>query len=385
MKTVLHNVHLIDGTGKQQLNVDILIEHGKIIEISTDSLQGELDIDGTGKTLIPGLIDCHVHLGFGGFDDNRSDAQIGALCLSELQSCFTHGITTVRNMSTKNNIDIQVRDMVTECNIKSPRLLASGKGISITGGHGWKFNVACDTPIEALKATRGQILLKADVIKLFATGGMGTKGSIPNCPQLTEEQMRVVCEEAEKVGVLTAAHCTGIEGAQNAIRAGVRSIEHIQLDEETAILMKEKQAFYCPTIITRYNIIHTTDPAFQWLRQKAKPGDLERKAQAIQLCKKYGIPICASTDSAGTGITKIGSSLSDEIALYVRYGLTHMEAIQTATQIASQMLRIENETGTIEKGKSADMVLLEENPLDDINALKKVAITFRAGEVVYKK
>lgn len=385
MRTIIHNVHLIDGTGTESTNMDVAFENGIIIDVASTPLQGDTIIDATGKTMIPGLIDCHVHLGFSGFDDEHTDAQIGALCLEQLQSCFQYGITTLRNMSTKNNVDIQIRDLIEENGIKAPRLLACGKGLSITGGHGWKFNVQVDTPEEALKAARGQILLKSDHIKLFATGGMGTKGSIPNCPQLTEDQMRVVCEEANRVGVLTAAHCTGIEGAQNAIRAGVRSIEHIQLDEETALLMKEKGAFYCPTIITRYNIVHTTDPAYQWIRKKAKPGDLERKALAIKLCKQHGIPICASTDAMGKGLTILGPSLSDELSLYVEYGLSPMEAIQTATKVASEMLRIDEETGTISKGKCADFVLLEANPLEDMKALKKVYMTFREGSIAYRK
>lgn len=384
MKTVIQDVHLIDGTGREFSHASVMIEGSMIMRISDHPIDGDCIINGTGKTLIPGLIDAHVHLGFGGFDDENSDAQCGALCLQQLLLCFKYGITTVRNMSTKNNIDIQIRDFIDGSNLICPRLIACGEGISITGGHGWKFNHECDTVDEALKAARIQIKLGADLVKLFATGGMGTKNSIPNCPQLTEEQMRAVVNEANRTGRLTAAHCTGNEGAQNAIRAGVRSIEHAQLDEPTAKLMKEFGTYYCPTIITRYNIIHTDDPKYQWMRKKAKPGDLERKQRAIELCLRYNIPICASTDATGNGLTDIGPSLAKELALYVEYGLTPMEAIQTATKTASEMCMIDNEVGTIEVGKIADMVMLDENPLECIEGLSAVALTFRKGEVVFR-
>jgi imidazolonepropionase-like amidohydrolase len=120
----------------------------------------------------------------------------------------------VRNLGTPNNNDIHIRNLIETEYFRGPRVLTSGVGISITGGHGWQVNEECDTPEEALKAGSKQIRLKTDVIKMFATGGMGTKGSIPNAPQLSEEQMRVVCEEAERVGVITAAYCTGLEGTK---------------------------------------------------------------------------------------------------------------------------------------------------------------------------
>jgi len=313
------------------------------------------------------------------------EAQSGALIVAQLGRCLEHGITTVRSLGTKNNCDIHVRNLINSGSLKLPRVLASGRGISITGGHGWMMNHECDTPAEALKAAREQIKIGADVIKLFATGGMATKGSIPNAPQLTEEQMRLVCKEAEKTNRLTAAHCTGLEGAKNAIRAGVRSIEHVQQDEESTLIMREHGAYYCPTIITRYNIIHTKDPKYEWLRKKADPGDLERKERAIRLCKKHGVAICASTDAADGGLTRIGSSLADEIGLYVRYGLTNMEALATATRNGAEMCRIDGETGTLEAGKNADIVLLDANPLEDISALKSVYMTIRKGEILYRR
>jgi len=384
MSIIINDVRILDGNGGIIEKGHIEFDETGILNISEEPLTGKTVIEGTGKTLIPGLIDTHVHLGMLGLDNNISDAESGAITVVQLQTALKYGITTVRNLGTQNNNDIHVKKLIESGYFTAPRVLASGIGISITGGHGWQINQECDTPEESLRAARKQIRSNADVIKMFATGGMGTKGSIPNAPQLTEEQMRVVCEEAERVSLITAAHCTGLEGAQNAIRAGVRSIEHAQLDEKTTKMMRDNGTFYCPTIITRYNILHTTDPRFQWIRKKAKPEDLEKKEKAIRLCKQYGVKICASTDSTGEGLTTIGRSLLDEIELYVRYGLNNMEALETATKNAAELCKIDSQTGTLEVGKCGDMILLDENPLDNISALRTTRMVFRNGNIVYK-
>jgi imidazolonepropionase-like amidohydrolase len=275
--------------------------------------------------------------------------------------------------------------MINKGVITGARILASGKGICITGGHAWSMSYECDTEAEVLKATRTQLKKQADVIKLLATGGMGTKASDPNAAQLTESQMRVAVEEAESRNVLTAAHCTGLEGAKRAIRAGVRSIEHARLDRETAELMKEQGAYYCPTIITRYSILNTCDPELQWLRKKANPQDLVEKERAIRLCLELGIPVCASTDSGTGSLCPLGPSTAKELAIYVEYGMTAMQALRSANKTAAEMLRLEKETGTIEVGKCADILLLDSNPLDDIKNLETLQRTYHKGVLVYQK
>lgn len=389
MKKVIHNVRIIDGTGSVLERGAILFDETGIIEISEHPLKGDWELDGGGKTLLPGLIDCHVHLGKGALGSAATEVEQGMCITVQLEECLKYGITTLRNMGTADDCDIKVRNLMNKGLLKGPRLIASGRGISITGGHGWQMNYECDTPEQARKAARKAIYAGADILKMFATGGMGTKGSIPNAPQLSEEQMCVICEEADRVGLLTGAHCTGIEGAKRAIRAGVRSIEHIQLDEETAQLMKEKGSYYCPTIVTRYNIIHSTEPEYEYMRKKASPQDLERKRRAIELCLKYDIPICASTDSIGTlknnGLTKMGESLHTELMIYHEYGLTNMQAIQSATRTAARMLRIDDITGTLEPGKCADMVLIDGNPDEHLEDIRNVVMTFRGGELLYEK
>ena len=165
----------------------------------------------------------------------------------------------------------------------------------------------------------------------MATGGMGTKGSVPNAPQLTEAQMRAAAEEAASVGKFTAAHCTGLAGVMNAIRAGVNIIEHAQLDEPTAEALARSGAAWCPTIVTRYSILHTTDPAYQWMRAKADPGDLVRKQKALMLCKEYGIPVIAGTDAGPNAMVRLGEALWTELGIYQEYGMTAQEVLHACT------------------------------------------------------
>lgn len=216
MKKVIHNVRIIDGTGSVLERGAILFDETGIIEISEHPLKGDWELDGGRKTLLPGLIDCHVHLGKGALGSAATEVEQGMCITVQLEECLKYGITTLRNMGTADDCDIKVRNLMNKGLLKGPRLIASGRGISITGGHGWQMNYECDTPEQARKAARKAIYAGADILKMFATGGMGTKGSIPNAPQLSEEQMRVICEEADRVGLLTGAHCTGIEGAKKS-------------------------------------------------------------------------------------------------------------------------------------------------------------------------
>lgn len=386
MKTIIENVTIFDGDSTVSKNSYVLFDETGILalgECGGTPPEADVVIDGTNKYVIPGLIDCHVHMSTGFSEGNAaaSGAEAAYLALEALN----YGITTIRSCGNGHDADIEVRNLINKGFIKGARILASGKAICITGGHGWPMSFECDTEAEVLKATRTQLKKGADVIKLIATGGMGTKGSAPNASQLTEGQMRVAVEEAETLNVLTAAHCTGLEGAQRAIRAGVRSIEHPRLDRETAELMKKYGAYYCPTIITRYSILNTTDPSLAWLRAKANPQDLVEKERAIRLCLELGIPVCASTDSGTGPICPLGPSTAKELAIYVEYGMTPMEALRSANKTASEMLRIEKETGTIAVGKSADLLLLESNPLDDIKNLGSLVRTYHKGVLAYQK
>ncbi len=390
MKTVINHVRIITGTDQVIENGSFQFENGKITGISGEELKGDVVLDGTGKTVIPGLIDCHVHLGMEapgqGFAMKASnDTELGARIMKQCLEFPKYGVTCVRNAGTDSDGDLYARNMFAREKFSSIRILACGTPISITGGHG-NYAEGFDTAEEVLRETRKKIKQGMDVIKFVVTGGMGTRFSNPAAVQYTREELEPAVREAKICGKITMAHCTSLPGAQNAIQAGMRSIEHAQLDEETVEMMRERwemgdEVYYCPTMITRYSILHNDDPEFSWMKKKADPKDMDRKRKAVRLCHEAGIPVCASTDS-NTPFVRPGDVLK-EIALYTECGLSNLEAIQTATRNAARLCMIEKETGTLEEGKCADFVVLSGNPLEDIHMLEKVESTWRNGECLY--
>lgn len=392
MSTVIKNIRIITGNGDVIEHGSLKYEDDAIVAITQEMLTGDIVIDGTGKTMIPGLFDCHVHLGMEVPENGRTtnaanDTELGVRIMRQCLEFPRYGVTCVRNMGTESDGDMTVRDVFQREDYPAVRILASGGAISITGGHG---NLAdgFDDVTEVLTETRRKIRRNVDVIKFVVTGGMATKSSKPGSVQYSVEDLKPSVEEAKICGKITGAHCTSLPGARNAILAGIRSIEHAQLDEETVELMVKRQnqgdeIFYCPTLIARYSILHNDNPEFAWLKAKAKPEDMERKIKAVRLCHDYGIPVCASTDT-NAPFVHVGDVL-DEIALYTRCGLDEMEAIQTATRNAAKLCMLDQITGTLEVGKRADFVILSDNPLSDIENLKLVEMTCRDGRILYQK
>lgn len=386
MRTRIRSVRVFDGNRLWEETADVLFDESGILADANGP--ADVEVDGTGKTLLPGLIDGHVHMGASGMEPPSTEAGViamGALLGTQAQALWQYGITTVRNCGTGKNADLAVRNAIREQKIPGVRIFGCGRVLSITGGHAWPMAIECDTVDEIRKAARLQLREGADFVKLMATGGMGTKGSVPNAPQLTEEQMRTAVEEATMVGKFAAAHCTGLEGAKRAIRAGVRIIEHAQLDEQTAAMMAQAGAVYCPTIVTRYNILHTEDPRFQWMRAKANPGDLVRKRKALNLCREMGIPVIAGTDAGPNPMTPLGSSLWRELGIYCEYGMSPMEALHAATAGAASVLGIDGETGSVRPGLCADLALFDGDPTADISQLNTLCCTWQGGILRYHK
>ena len=389
MKTVVNHIRIITGTDHVIENGSLQFEDGRITALDNGVLEGEQVIDGSGKTMIPGLIDCHVHLGWEAPDRGlamkpANDTELGVRIMEQCLKFPQYGITCVRNAGTDRDGDLSARNMFQREQFPSIRILACGTPISITGGHG-NHGEGFDTADEVLKETRRKIKQDMDVIKFIVTGEMGTKYSNPSAVQYTREELEPSVTEANNCGKITMAHCTSLPGAKNAILAGMRSIEHAQLDEETVDLMKQRwnrgnEVFYCPAMITRHSILHHEDPELAWIRNKADSNDMEQKKKAIRLCHEAGIPVCASTN---TPFVRPGDVLQ-EIALYTECGLTNLEAIQTATINAARLCMIEKDTGTLEPGKSADFVILSGNPLENIHKVGKIESTWRAGICLYK-
>ena len=391
MSTVIKNARVIDCKGEIIENGYIEFDEKGIIAVSEKPLSADTEIDGTGKTIMPGLIDSHVHLAMmpvtSGFaiikDDNESATAVKA-CVQSMEF-LKFGITTIRSMGTKFDADIHVRNMINAGLFEGPRVLASGLVIAITGGHGHGIALESDSVDEALKSARQQIKKGADVLKMMATGGVLTQGSVVGAQQLTLEQMRAVVEEAQRTGRITGAHCIGYEGTENAIRAGVKSIEHgYMVDEKLLDLMAERNTFLCPTIIASRAIAlnKETEPIAVALREKVAP-IADGHLTALRKAVASGIKIAAGTD-CGTPWNAI-SRLVDELHYYIEAGMSNMQALISATRTGAELLKLDAILGTLEEGKLADLIVVDGNPLSNIRALERVERTYRNGKLLYHK
>ncbi|OGR25044.1 MAG: hypothetical protein A2277_21015 [Desulfobacterales bacterium RIFOXYA12_FULL_46_15] len=380
MKTAFVDGRVFIGDGRVLEHATVLVENDKIVSIrETDS---GLDKD-TRKipikdaVLFPGFIDCHVHLVMDASPDpirtisGESDAITTIKGVKHALKTLAGGITTVRDLGGKQGIDLALKQAIASGLIKGPRVLASGCPICMTGGHGWPLGREADGPDDVRRAAREQIKAGADIIKLMATGGVLTSSVEPGSSQLTYEEMKAGIEEAHKAGRKTATHAMGSKGIMDALRAGIDSIEHgIYLTDEIISLMIENKVFYIPTIAAMYHIgkMGVAGGIPEWAVKK-NTIVTPHHTESVKKAHQAGVAIAMGTD-AGTPFNYHGKNLM-EIPLLVRRGLTPMEALMAATGVASRVLGMENQIGTIEQGKIADIVLVRHNPLDDIDILNE--------------
>jgi imidazolonepropionase-like amidohydrolase len=358
----------------------LLVEGEKIVKVAEGNVNIPKDaqkIPLEGQMLLPGFIDSHVHICFDCSPDPMASAASESPTVTALKAAnsarqtLLAGVTTIRDMGGKDGIDLGLRQAINSGLIPGPRMLASGKLICMTGGHGWQVGLEVNGVDEVRKAAREQIKAGVDIVKLMATGGVLTPAVEPGSEQLTEAELKAGVEEAHKAGRKTATHAMGTKGILNALRAGIDSIEHgVYLDKEAVSLMIERDVPLIPTLSALFNIeskgIEAGIPAFAVEKTlKVKPSHLE----SIRMAREAGVSIAMGTD-AGTPFNVHGDNLG-ELKFLVDCGFKPMEAIEAGTRIAAQVLGMEKELGTIEEGKLADLVLIEGDPLEDIEILCK--------------
>ncbi|NWG02612.1 MAG: amidohydrolase family protein [Syntrophaceae bacterium] len=330
-----------------------------------------------GKTILPGLIDCHVHFCLDGSPDPMTSVSKDSLPTLTLKAAhharqtLEAGVTTVRDMGGKDYIDIAIRDGIEAGLLQGPRMICSGRAICMTGGHGWQYGREANGADGVREAVREQLRAGASLIKLMATGGVLTKGVDPGSAQFTLEELIAGIEEARKAGRRTATHAMGTEGIKNALWAGIHSIEHgVFLDDEAIELMLETKVYLVPTLCAPYHIIKAGKkkgvPDFAVEKSKSV---VKAHFQSVKKAHRAGVSIAVGTD-AGTPFNCHGMN-SKEMELLVKTGFTPMEAITAATQTGSEVLGLEKKIGTLEKGKWADLLIVDGDPLDDIRLLQK--------------
>ena len=405
--TLIHAGKLIDGASNQaSKQMTIVIEGNLIAEVVKGYREPKADdvyIDLRQHTVLPGLMDMHVHLdseyGKNSYTEkftlNSADRAIRAVINAE--KTILAGFTTVRNPGDTDNVTISLRNAIDSGLVVGPRIFSAGKSLATTGGHADPTNGVRDdifpdpTPADgvingrddAFKAVRARYKSGADLIKITATGGVLSVAKSGQNPQFTEAEIAAVVEAAKDYDFTVAAHAHGAEGIKRAVRAGVDSIEHGSLmDQEGIDLMREYGTYYVPTIMAGF-----------WVAEKAEDPDffpeiVRPKALAIgpvmqeTFGKAYraGVKIAFGTDS---GVSAHGDN-AQEFIYMVEAGMPEMEAIQSATREASKLLRINTTLGTIEQGKLADLIAVEGNPLEDISLLKNIAFVMKDG-TVYKQ
>jgi imidazolonepropionase-like amidohydrolase len=387
---VLMGASVLDGTGAEPARGRaVVVEGGRIASVVDEARAPRgRRIDLSGCTLLPGLINSHVHLCLGAEADpvralRDEPATMTALkMLLRARETVEAGVTTVRDLAGRDYVEFSVRRAIDDGLFPGPRIVAAGRAVCMTGGHGNFFGREADGPDDVRKAVREQLKAGADCIKLIATGGVMTPGVEPGSPQLTLEEMRAAVEEARKAGRLTAAHAQGSAGIADAVEAGITTIEHgIFLTDEIIASMKRKGVFLVPTLAAPAAIslggLAAGIPEFMVRKSDAV---ISHHVSSFQRAAKAGVRIAAGADS-GTPLNLHGSLLP-ELDLMVKYGMTPLEAIRSATTVAADALGLGGETGRVAEGYAADLLAVAGQPGERIGALADVRLVLARGAII---
>jgi len=374
VKTLYKNCTLIDGTGNEPINTSFTVEDGRIIEIG-DNLKADKEIDLDGKYIMPGLINSHVHITMEPIGDpfvlimNESDAKAAIRGVKNLNKQLKSGTTYFRDLGASNGVDIDLRNAVNEGLIEGAEFKCAGSVVTMTGGHGWPIGREADGVDETRKAAREQLKKGSDLVKIMATGGVMTTGVEPGSPQLSMEEMKAAVEEAHKAGKKTASHAQGTQGIKNAILAGIDSIEHgLILDEEAVDMMYENNTYLVPTLVAPYVIVEKgVEAGIKKDSYEKAVSIMESHIKSFKMSYEKGVKIAMGTD-AGTPFNTHDMAWM-ELKLMIEYGMKPMDAIVSSTRNSAELLDILDDYGTIEKGKFADFLILDENPLENIETL----------------
>ncbi|WP_031465724.1 metal-dependent hydrolase family protein [Sciscionella sediminilitoris] len=395
-RTILRGGKVFDGTTVRE--AELVIEGDRILEVGT-GLDGDAELDVTGLTVLPGLIDCHVHVVFSGADRLRMMQEpfsyqfyAAARNLRALLDC---GITSARDAG---GADLGMKTALADGLIEGPELATAVTVLGQTGGHtdGLLPNGAClplmqehpgrpamvvDGPDQMRVRVRELVRAGADVIKICTTGGVLSPGDDPGHAHFDAEELAVCVAEAARAGLRVMAHAQGTEGIKNALRAGVRSIEHgIYLDDEAIELLLDKQAWLVPTLLAPTALIEQIEAG------AAMPDSVVDKAyevleihrDSMRRAVAAGVPIAMGTDS---GVFPHGDNLR-ELELLHGVSMAPDAVLRASTVRAAELLGRADEVGTIAPGFRADLVLLEGDPFDFTGYRSRVRAVFQRGEPV---
>lgn len=390
MTTIYTNASLFDGVdGKMRANSWFAVDGDRIVSMGEGSSRprtSDRTVDLGGRYVMPGLFNVHSHMFMDPVNnhlDHLTETEATLNAVRNLRDLLRSGVTTVRECGDPFDIDMKIRDWaLSNDDFEAPSVIASGRPMSMTGGHGDfaegrdgeldNFSHLVDSPDEMRKAVRTAFRNGADAIKMMATGGVMSPGDRVNDTALTVEEMRAGVEEAHHKGRIVAAHAQGNAGIQNALDAGVDSIEHgIYVDEAQAEFMARNGVVLVPTLCATWGISERGRgivPAFMERKNDQVQADFFRN---MRMAHDKGVTFAVGTD-AGTPFNGFATGTAEEMWLLVnKAGLSNVEALRAATVNAARLLRLDADRGTLEVGKRADFLVLDADPTVDIAAVQQ--------------
>jgi imidazolonepropionase-like amidohydrolase len=389
---------LVDGTGADPAVADITVEEGRILEIGR-GLDGDERVDLGGKAVLPGLFDCHVHVVVSTIDEMRNLHTPFSYrfyqAAENLKATLGIGITTVRDAG---GADLGVKQAVADGLVAGPRMQISLRMITQTGGHGDPWTVSgadveffpshpgipdalVDGPEQMRRVVRALIRQGADVIKVATSGGVLSPRDNPRHAHFRPDELEMLVHEANAAGIWVMAHAQATDGIKNAIRAGIRSIEHgIFLDDEAIDMMLQRGTWLVPTLVAPQGVIRAAeegaaipDAALAKARQV-----ISIHREAFRRAVGAGVKVAMGTDS---GVTPHGRNL-DELQLMVDGGMTPMQALVATTRSAAELMGLDAELGTLEAGKRADLVVVDGDPLELGELASRISAVYQDGRQV---
>jgi imidazolonepropionase-like amidohydrolase len=384
-KALEHAYIVVDG--------DSIAAVGPQSELEGSQFAHEIDL-GSEVTVLPGLINMHTHMSFSGgtavFQDHQQESYETKLirAVENLKAALHTGVTTVRDCGTLNNIAFAVRAAVERGTMLGPRVIASGAGLTTTGGHLWFCGVEAEGEVEVRRAVRAQVKSGADFIKVFATGGNTTPGTNPLAAQYTEAEMCAITEEARRLGKSVASHAHGTPGVHTSITARVTTIEHCSFLQPEGIMYEPEQGrriadagiYVCPTVFQGRGKLYPREQEQTSPEARRFWAQREARFRLIRLLVDQGVQLVSGSD-AGVAYNAFTDYPGDLMLMVEGTDLSPLYVLKAATSVAAEALGRED-LGVIAPGKAADLLAVQGNPLQDIRVLNHPKLVVARGRVI---
>jgi imidazolonepropionase-like amidohydrolase len=390
---------LIDGVAEAARDhIDVLVEGQRIASVGPHDPDLVVDpgttvvVEGAGRTLLPGLIDAHAHYTFDPTEGSlqeiarRPDAVILEAAAGHAGRALRAGITTARGAGSIRNLECRLRDAIAAGQVAGPRIVAAGTAVGAIGGHGSAFGLEAEGPDALAAATREVVSHGADVVKVVAseaamltTTGLAPGAIVHGAPELTLEELRAIVTTATELGRRVMCHAQDSESVRRSAAARVTSVEHAWLADEAAIdALAASGGWLVPTLVV--TDVNRTLPGLTAVQRERQDLIERRHRISTETSIRLGIPVATGTDTGEVGVT--ADMVWREIVLLRDHGASAMAALKAATSAAARLLGVDGETGTIQVGKLADLVLVDGDPLAELTTLARPVAVWQGGRAV---